>query len=595
MLSRVISSLLRRPAGRAGDALARRAEEAIAEASEAAARGELVRARQVLEGALASGCDGAEMRRLLGSVLGACGDLDRAMSELERALAFEPEHAGALADLGNVHRLCGRASEAEACYRQALALDPANQTVRFNLAMMEDQTGRPEAAVRSLQALVRDCAHPEAVRALADMLDRLGRCDEAKATFREILLVHPEHAVAHAALGFLVLKRDLDARQALQHFDRAIELGYGTEEVWSNRGIALQDCGQVEEAIAAYDTALRIAPDYRLASFHRALARLLLGDFANGWPDYELRLLSEDRLRMPHSFPAWDGEPLRDGALLVEGEQGIGDEIMFASCLPDVLARQPECVLVCQDKLVPIFGRSFPGVRVIGRQQALADQPGAAFARVKATTPIGSLPLRYRMSLEQFPRHEGYLRADPALTAQYRDRLAATGSMLKVGLSWRGGSERTRRALRTLPADILQRLLETPGVRFFDLQYDSRGAGEGLDAALAAGKLVHWTDALQDYDRTAALVSALDVVVSVCTAVIHLGGALGRPVLVMAPHAPEWRYGLRGNRMAWYPSVHVERQPVAGDWDSVVHAVQAHLSALAAEHARGTRKDASAA
>lgn len=579
MLSRLLSSLIRRPDRPRGTAPRHGGSDLVEQAEQALAEGDSQRAQTMLENALHAGAESARIRRALGSILGAGGHLERARVELERALEIEPDHASALADLGNVHRLSGRFDEARMCYVSALRHDPENAAVGCNLALLDDHTGRTEAAIDALRSLVQYPAYPEAVRALVDILGRIGRTAEAKSTCTAILAREPDHALAHAVLGFLLLKRELEPERALEHFDRAIALGYADAELWSNRGIALQHSGRIEEAIASYDIAVQVGPNYRLARFHRALALLMRGDFGQAWPDYELRLLSEDRPKPPRSFPAWRGERLPAGALFVHGEQGIGDEIMFASCLPDVIDLQPRTVIACSAKLETIFRRSFPSAAVMSLQRACESSADVDFADVMAMAPIGSLPRHFRLSRESFPRHAGYLRADPDLVEEYRARLARLGSVPKVGVSWRGGSELTRRALRSLDAERLARLLATPGVQFVNLQYDSRPEGEGIERVLAEGKLVHWQDALDDYDRTAALVCALDSIISVCTALIHLGGALGRPVSVMAPHSPEWRYGIGTDTMPWYPSVHVERQPRAGDWDSVVCAVQRRLAA----------------
>jgi hypothetical protein len=195
-------------------------------------------------------------------------------------------------------------------------------------------------------------------------------------------------------------------------------------------------------------------------------------------------------------------------------------------------------------------------------------------------TPIGSLPHRFRRTREDFPEHAGYLCADPEQVAICAERLRALGPGPKVGISWRGGTVQSRKALRTLPANELSKLLATPGIRFVNLQYDSPGDEAEIASAVGTGCLQHWPDILEDYDRTAAMVCALDLVVSVCTAVIHLTGALGKPVWVMAPHVPEWRYGLHGSRMPWYPTARVFRQSERGDWSSVTGSVAAGLRTL---------------
>jgi len=539
----------------------------------------------ILAAAASSQPASSALHRALGSLLGRNGRLDLAREQFELALVLEPDHPEALTDLGNVHSLAGRYDEAEACYRSALALKPNDEAIGLNLALMQMRAGQHEPALDRLRGLVDASGTPQAVDALCNLLDRLGRSEEVLETCLRLLARQPGHGAAHAALGFVRLKREFRPREALEHFDHAFAAGYRNTHLLSNReiarGIALQDLGRLDEAIASYDEALVLTPDDPLARFHRSLALLTCGEFGRGWPDYEQRLVSEGRQLPPRQLPVWDGKPFREGKLLVYGEQGIGDEIMFASCLPDLLAQCPRVALVCNAKLEPIFRRSFPQAEVAAFESA-RDPAAPLLADAQKMIPIGSLPLLYRCSRDRFPRHDGYLHADPALARAYRGRLDALGPGLKIGLSWRGGTDRSRRGLRSLDLDELAPVLGIPGARFINLQYDSREDEPGVAGPVAEGALVHWQDALDDYDRTAALVSSLDVVVSVCTAVIHLAGALGRPTLVMAPFSPEWRYGIAGHEMPWYPAARIERQNSPGDWTPVVSVVRERLLAMAA-------------
>lgn len=521
----------------------------------------------------------AVLHRSLGSLLGRNGRLDLAREQFELALVLEPDHPEALTDLGNVHSLAGRYDEAEACYRRALALNPNDEAIGLNLASMQIRAGRHEPALERLRGLVEASGTPQAVEGLCNLLDRLNRSDEAREICLRLLARQPSHGAAHAALGFVLLKREFRPQQALEHFEQALATGFRNTQLFSNRGIALQDLGRLDEAIASYDEALVLTPGDPLARFHRSLALLMCGEFGRGWPDYEQRLVSEGRQSPPRTLPVWDGKPLPEGKLLVYGEQGIGDEIMFASCLPDLLAQCPRVALVCTAKLEPIFRRSFPQAEVAAFESA-RDPAAPLLVDAQKMIPIGSLPLLYRCSRDRFPRHDGYLHADPALARAYRERLDALGPGLKIGLSWRGGTDRSRRGLRSLDLDQLAPVFSLPGARFINLQYDSRADEPGVSGLVAAGTLVHWQDALDDYDRTAALVSSLDVVVSVCTAVIHLAGALGRPTLVMAPFSPEWRYGIAGHEMPWYPTVRIERQNSPGDWTPGVSVVRERLLAM---------------
>lgn len=524
----------------------------------------------------------AAAHRYVGSHLGRLGLFDAARAQLEAAVAIDPDHFGTWVDLGNVHRLEGRNEEAATCYRKALVIAPDVEDVQLCVAATDSTAGRTEAAVERLRGCVRTNPSPAAVQALVELLDRLHRYEDAKQMCVEVLARDPRHGVAQAAVGFLLLKRELKPEEALVCFDRALANGYREASLWSNRGIALQDLGRLDEALASYDEALAIAPDHRLARFHRSLARLMKGEFADAWADYELRLASSDRQLPPCELPVWTGEPSRDD-LLVYGEQGIGDEIMFASCVPDLLTVCSHVTLVCAPKLAPLIRRSFPAARVLDTVQAkaLASECRPIWKQMIA---IGSLPGHFRRDLAAFPRHAGYIRADPALVAEYRQRLDALGPGLKVGLSWRGGTDQTRRALRSVELTQLSALFALPGARFVNLQYDSRPTDEDLQPLIDSGVVVEWRDALDDYERTAALVASLDVVVSVCTAVIHLAGALGRPTLIMAPYSPEWRYGIAGSAMPWYPSVHIERQRAPRAWEPVIEAVCERLI----EHGRSS-------
>jgi hypothetical protein len=304
---------------------------------------------------------------------------------------------------------------------------------------------------------------------------------------------------------------------------------------------------------------------------------MLRGEFADGWRAYELRLLSEGRIPRKFPCPRWRGEPLEGKTILVHAEQGLGDEIMFASCVPDLLAAGARCVIDCHPKLGTLFARSFPQALV---HTGLQDDDVAWLAAYPAPdyeTPAGSLPLHLRAHPEAFPRHAGYLAADPEKVARWRERLAGLGAGLKVGISWRGGTPGTRAPLRSLTLPQLDPILQTGGTRFVSLQYGTQPAEvEAFQARLGA-RFVHWQEALDDYDETAALVCALDLVVSVCTAVVHLSGALGRPAWVMTPFSPEWRYGHAGETMIWYPSVRLFRQPGLGAWPPVIDAVAGAL------------------
>jgi tetratricopeptide (TPR) repeat protein len=580
MLVRMLREMIHGARSAASSAFDGPLNQTIEEAKAMVTAGNLTGAESRLRQAVRTWSNSASAHWLLGSVLGASGRLNEAERVLEHALTMEPNNVAALTDLGNVYHQLGRLTDAERLYRRALDIDPASRAVRLSLAHIDESYGRDEAAKRALISLLEPPAFDPALQVLIRLLDRLGQSEEAKQVCVDVLSREPGHGAAQAALGFLLLKRDLKPEAALELFEGALQSGYRNEDVFSNRGIALQDLGQLDAAVASYDAALRLQPDYQLARFHRALALLMRGEFATAWPDYESRLKSEVAVVPPRQLPRWGGEDLPGTTLLVYGEQGIGDEIMFASCLPDLIHRCPRIVLTCAAKLESIMRRSFPQIEIISADSTRERSAEGLLERASVTIAIGSLPLYLRPTSAHFPRHNGYLQADPDLVAHYRERLRALGPGPKVGISWRGGTRQSRQSLRTLGQEHLTAIFGTPGIQFINLQYDSAGVEPEIVEAVNSGRLTHWPEALRDYDHTAALVYCLDVVVSVCTAVIHLAGALGRPVWVMAPFSPEWRYGISGEEMPWYPAAKVIRQNIPGDWAPVIDTVHARLQAL---------------
>ena len=257
------------------------------------------------------------------------------------------------------------------------------------------------------------------------------------------------------------------------------------------------------------------------------------------------------------------------------GEQGIGDQIMFASMIPEILACAGSCCLVCELKLTDLFSRSFPAARVVPRKsevdRSLSGQP------FDYQVPIGSLARHLRRDISDFAGGGRYLHADAGKTESWARRLADLGPGRRIGISWRGGFVGTRRHLRSLDLEAWLPILRTPGVRFVSLQYTECAAEREALRAQHGIELHHWQEAIDDYDETAALVCALDGVISVCTSLVHLTGALGRPAWVLVPAVPEWRYMREGDRMPWYSSVTLYRQERVGEWSKVIAQVAERL------------------
>lgn len=460
----------------------------------------------------------------------------------------------------------GRRDAAAVLLRRAARLVAPDSEDALRVALLLTAAGEYAQSLTLLRARPFASLTPEAAEACVRMLLAGGDVDAAASYAREGIRVHAlqatawlVHALASEAAGHY--------EDALAAAQRAQALAPDSLEARTRAGIALQYLGRDDAAVAALETVLAAEPNYALARFHLALLRLARRDYA-GWSDYEAREAARLAPRHAH-LPRWAGRA--DEAVLAVGEQGLGDEIMFASCVPDLAAHAGRCAFECSPRLVRLFARSFPGVEVLGAGTPLP-------AAIDAVVPLGSLPQWFRPGSDAFPRHAGYLRADPDRVAHWRERLDALGAGLKVGVSWRGGTRASRTATRSLPLVDWRPLLDVKGVHWVSLQYGENVTAEIATACERTGvPVAHWQEAITDYDETAALVSALDLTISVCTSVVHLAGALGRPVWVLAPAVPEWRYGLRGAHMDWYPSARVFRQTSAGDWTQVLASAASEL------------------
>lgn len=580
MLGSLLKSLLRVPAQ------ARRAKRAksLFDAGLAQLQSlDYESARRSLEQSLALDPDAAEAHYWLGILLARDPQSYAASAQhLERALELNPDIPDGWANLGGVYYFQRDLARAGASFRAALAVNPDSVLAQGNLGLLLKECGRPDEALDHFRR-----AHelaPEAKDTLRNLVVTLigsDHCEEALAVAARAVERNQASYEAHFFHGMAHQKLH-DPRRALACYDTALTMRPDDAELHDSRGSAFQELGQLAQAVECYDRAVALRPEFALPAFHRAMARLLLGDYPRGWDDYELRQLEEDCPRWASDFPRWDGSRLAGRTLLLYREQGLGDEIMFASCLPQLMAAARHCVVECEPRLLGIFRRSFPSATVY------ASTPDGALPReiaehgIDVAIPAGSVPRFIRRGLGDFPRHPGYLKADPERVAHWRERLNPLGPGLKVGIAWAGGVRKTRRALRSIPLERWLPILQTPAVRFASLQYTAdAGAAAAAFREQHGVRVEHWNEAIADYEETAALVCALDLVISVCTAVIHLGGALGRPVWVLAPYSPEWRYGFTGDTMPWYPSVKIFRQPAFGEWEPVISSAAAELRRLA--------------
>lgn len=513
-------------------------------------------------------------------------EFEQAAISFKRAIEYKHDFAEAHFYLGMSHRKRDELEEAADSLLVATAFKADFADAWYQLAVVDLARARNAEARRSFdKAIEIDADHADAHAASAKMDEAEERFDAAIVHWKQVTSARPDDALAYCNLGRLTLRVSIDDELAMRYVMRALELQPQLAEAHSCRAQLLQFQGRCHEAIEECDIALQIDP----AAFHtqmiRALALLSAGRFAQGWGDYEERKRVYP-IYAVRKFPyaQWDGGALDGQRILVACEQGLGDEIMFASCLPDLLARGVDCVFECSDKLQPLFARSFPAACVIAADQTSADMSYLrAVPACDCMISAGSLPRYFRRDIESFPRSGGgYLVADPALIAAWHSRLIQLPPGLRVGLSWRGGVSHTNQAARSVDLSALLPLLNTPSCQFISLQYgDCAGELEQLYAC--SGKRIHrWPEAIDSFEQTAALAAALDVIISVDTTVAHLSGALGRSTWVLLPANAEWRYLAQGTSMPWYSDMRLFRRSRGQDWGPVVEQLRMALPQRAA-------------
>jgi len=518
--------------------------------------------------------DRPEAHRRLGDLLLAVGRLSDAETAYKHALTLHPQYPEALHGLGRALQGQTRLQEAELAYRLAVALKPDHVETHNRLGCLLRDLGRiadAEAAFRS--ALTYSPQYPDAMFNLGTVLEQLARPAEAEAVYRALLSLHPQAAEAHNNLGNL-LQHDARLPEAVAAYRQAIALQPTMASAHHNLGTALRALDRPHEAESHYRLALEAAPDYHEAQFSLATLRLALGDFEEGWRLYESRYalsrLTPHQTKSLLPMSQWQGESLKGRALLVWQEDGLGDMIQFGRYLPRLKAAGAARIgVVCAPALHRLLATVEGVDSVLSHEQAIAR-----LGEYDCWTSLLSAPLRLGTTLDTIPPAQ-YLRVDEERAAYWRTRLAVLPAGPRIGLVWRGNPRHHNDAHRSLASlSALTPLWGVPDVSFVSLQ---KGEGEHEASAPSPFQpLLALGHALSDFADTAALVSELDLVVSVDTSSAHLAASVGTPCWVLLPyHDPDWRWLYGRTDSPWYPdTMRVFRQPDAGHWAAPIEAIR---------------------
>jgi len=503
----------------------------------------------------------AEAHTTLGNTLQETGRLEDAATSHRDALEINPDYAEAHTNLGNVQKDMGRFDDAVGSFQKAIDLNPALAGAHTNLGLLLHDQGRLEDAAASHQRAIEiDPDYAEAHTNLGNTWRELGHLEDAAAAHEKALAIRPDFAKALNNLGVvqMAVTRFSNADQmeeALASLDSALTLEPDYAAAHSNMGVALMELGRCEESIASFRRAIELRPDYAEAHSNLGHLQLLMGDYRNGWVGYNWRWGSHKFItpRRQYEKPQWAGEPIGGKRLLIWSEQGIGDEIVHAGMIPDLIARGIDIIVESDARLTPLFARSFPGVTCIPK-----DEETQAF---DFHIPSGGLGQVLRPSADSFPDPEPYLVADPGIRTALRDRYNDQGAGLLVGLAWHSDSPSVGLE-SSLSLSGLHPLLETPGVTFVDLQYGDTADQRTAFTGETGINIVHdeQVDQMSDLDTFAAQVADMDLVVFIDNSTAHLAGALGVPTWALLRSVPFWLWGLSREDSFWYSSMRLFRQ-----------------------------------
>jgi tetratricopeptide (TPR) repeat protein len=516
----------------------------------------------------------------LGIVNASQGDYTAAEQAFQRALSLQPDFPQAHFNLGRLAGLREQWVEAEKHQRAVLALQPGNLRVYLELGVSLEQQGRLlEAEQTYRQALSLDDSRAELHTALSRVLREQGRLGEAVAPIERALQLQPDFPLAQLEMGHL-LRRQRKYEVALQHYQRFSQLAPQERLVFlANYGGVLAELERGEESLACYDEIVRLHPQSADAHLSCAQQLLVLGRFEEGWEEYEWRLRwpkwQQDNSAGYYTLqPLWQGEPLKDKRLLVYAEQGFGDAIQFSRYLPLLAQQGAEVHFHCHSDLCKLFA-DFPGtVEVVAR-----DVDKAAALGFDYCLPLMSLAHRFKTRGDNIPADIPYLQADSERQSVWRERLSSDG--FKVGLVWAGAGGNIKDQRRSMQLPDLAALTQVKGVSWFSLQ---KGTPAQQLAHNSAGLAITDLGAeIKDFSDTAAIITNLDLVITVDTAVAHLAGALGCPAWVFIYNGPDWRWQLGRDDSPWYPSLRLFRQSPGEAWPAVVEQVAVALGDKLAE------------
>ncbi len=505
--------------------------------------GDLQEAEYIFKKILKKQHNNVDVLYKLGVLYAQVGNYDFAIRYIEKSLRLYPNNANAYYILGKIYQEKGQIEESIHCYKKVIKYDPLFALAYFNLG---------------------------------ETLQDEGRLDEAVTFYRRVLELNPNCADACNNIG-IILNEKGQYDEAIKCYQKALQLNPNFESPYNNLAIVFKNKGNLDEAIKHYQKALQLNPTHAVIHYGLSMTFLLNGNFQEGLKEYEWRWKTKDFIQYCRNFPKplWNGSEIKGLTILLQYEQGLGDTIQFIRYAPLIAQKGAKVIVDCQRELVSLIKNAEGIQRVIMQGEELPE--------FDVYCPLLSLPLIFNATLETIPSKVPYIMVESLLAQKWKDKIQYDNSCIKIGLVWAGKPEHKNDRNRSCPLDVFSPLSELRDVSFYSLQKGE--AAKQAENPPRGMKLIDYTEEISDFSDTAALIENLDLVLSVDTSVVHLAGALGKPVWTLLPFAPDWRWMLNRDDSPWYPTIRLFRQPIPGDWNSVIEKVSEEIQKLVSSKA----------
>jgi tetratricopeptide (TPR) repeat protein len=457
--------------------------------------------------------------------------------------------------------------EAEALFRKSLSIIPDRESTLTNLSATLVKLEKYSEAEKILKNVLEiNNSNQEAWVNLGNVYVKTDREEQALASYEKALSINSKYAEAWSNRGKALIGINQNT-EALASYDKAISLKPDYAEAWYNRGVLLSKLKHYDQALTSYDKAISLKPDYNSALWNKSLVQLVTGDFEGGWTNYEYRWLKNNAKDKHHqNFPALTSlNELGSSTVLVWWEQGLGDTIQFSRYAALLSELGENVVFDVQKPLKSLLQHSFPGIKVIKRDEPLRG--------IDFQIPLMSLPRLFSADLNNIPSSQGYLKPVPESIDLWRVKLNLSSSKPNIGIACSGNENHDNDKNRSMALSLFEPLLEVANL--FLIQKHVRDSDK--DFLSNHPEIKFLGDQISTFEDSASVVELLDLVVTVDTSLVHLSGALGKPAKVLVTWDPEWRWFLDREDSPWYHSVQVFRQPSPGNWKSVIQDIIIHL------------------